>query len=103
MLYGVSPMPCEYDGFTYVTPTQMLWDALKRAHLVGGSTSKRGSLDGPELPSAEDASGGRFSLDTVIEEEGANLSVGQVSSTIPVLCIRLRNDLSVPCPLAFAS
>lgn len=57
----------------------MLWDALKRAHLVGGSTSKRGSLDAPELPSAEDPSGGRFSLDTVIEEEGANLSVGQRS------------------------
>ncbi|KAG8950683.1 hypothetical protein FRC04_007308 [Tulasnella sp. 424] len=57
----------------------MLWDALKRAHLVGSPTSKRGSVDGAEPLSAEDASAGRFSLDTVIEEEGANLSVGERS------------------------
>lgn len=64
----------------------MLWDALKRAHLVGSPTSKRGSLDGAEPPSAEDASAGRFSLDTVIEEEGANLSVGQVGLLPSSLC-----------------
>ncbi|KAL7411550.1 ABC protein [Mrakia frigida] len=46
-----------------------LWDAMKRAHLVGS-----------ESESTDDASPEeRFSLDTVIEEEGNNLSVGQRS------------------------
>ncbi|KAG9017508.1 hypothetical protein FRB90_001017 [Tulasnella sp. 427] len=57
----------------------LLWDALKRAHLVGDSNSKRGSADGHEQPSSEDVVGNRFTLDTAIEEEGANLSVGQRS------------------------
>lgn len=42
-----------------------LWDALRRAHIVEGSGAKE--------------SGSRFHLDTVIEAEGANLSVGERS------------------------
>jgi len=56
----------------------MLWDALKRAHLV----EDNGDIGGTDesSPTAEsDAVVRRFTLDTIIEEEGANLSVGQRS------------------------
>ena len=52
-----------------------LWDALKRAYLVDNTkpqdTTETGeqSADGPKT----------FTLDTVIEDEGSNLSVGQRS------------------------
>ncbi|EIW68338.1 hypothetical protein TREMEDRAFT_32323 [Tremella mesenterica DSM 1558] len=45
-----------------------LYDTLKRAHLVSSDSS----LDGQ-------SQGNRFTLDTVIEEEGGNLSVGERS------------------------
>jgi ABC-type multidrug transport system fused ATPase/permease subunit len=48
-----------------------LWDALKRAYLV--DQVKQGA-------EGEDESQNRFSLDTPIEDEGGNLSVGQVGS-----------------------
>lgn len=57
-----------------------LWDALKRVHLVNSSP-----FDTP--PSSEKGAGAagsttqdvkQFSLDTVVEDEGNNLSVGQV-------------------------
>jgi len=59
-----------------------LWDALKRAYLV--EPSKRDSLitnggDDDETPSGAHTPVNRFTLDTVIEDEGGNLSVGQVS------------------------
>ncbi|CAA7266944.1 unnamed protein product [Cyclocybe aegerita] len=62
-----------------------LWDALRRAYLV--DSSKRNSLEIEGQAAAEDElppSGAqtpvnRFSLDTVIEDEGGNLSVGQRS------------------------
>lgn len=49
-----------------------LWDALKRAYLV--EDRKPDSLDG------EDSNGqaSRFTLDSTIEDEGGNLSIGQV-------------------------
>jgi ABC-type multidrug transport system fused ATPase/permease subunit len=58
-----------------------LWDALKRAYLV--EDVKRGHLDvasalEDETPSGTHTPVNRFSLDTVIEDEGGNLSVGQV-------------------------
>ena len=51
-----------------------LWDALKRSYLVDGA--KQDSTEGRE---SEAAVSGRFTLDTVIEDEGSNLSVGQRS------------------------
>ncbi len=43
-----------------------LWDALRRSYLV---ESKKEN---------DESAAGRFTLDTVIEDEGANLSIGQV-------------------------
>jgi ABC-type multidrug transport system fused ATPase/permease subunit len=45
-----------------------LWDALKRAYLV-----EQGDNKGEDSQS-------KFTLDTPIEDEGGNLSVGQVNS-----------------------
>ncbi|TFK40264.1 ABC transporter [Crucibulum laeve] len=56
-----------------------LWDALKRSYLV--ETTKRNSVTTPD----DDSSSGahtpvnRFTLDSIIEDEGANLSIGQRS------------------------
>jgi len=47
-----------------------LWDALKRSWLVEGDLDRK-SVDGPAK--------NRFNLDTVIEDEGQNLSVGERS------------------------
>lgn len=52
-----------------------LYDALRRAHLV--KTSSRTSTDA-RFSMADDTSR-KFTLDTVIEEEGNNLSVGERS------------------------
>ena len=51
-----------------------LWDALKRSYLVGHT--KQDTAEGGD-PGA--AVSGRFTLDTVIGDEGSNLSVGQRS------------------------
>ena len=51
-----------------------LWDALNRSYLVGDT--KRDTTGGGD-PGA--VASGRFTLDTVIENEGSNLSVGQRS------------------------
>jgi len=51
-----------------------LWDALKRSYLVDNTT--RDTMEGRESGAAVS---GRFTLDTVIEDEGSNLSVGQRS------------------------
>ncbi|KAJ1301602.1 hypothetical protein OPQ81_008850 [Rhizoctonia solani] len=57
-----------------------LWDALKRAYLVDRPTAVQEiSADGEDLPSGAQTPVNRFTLDTVIEEEGGNLSVGQRS------------------------
>ncbi|CAE7132182.1 unnamed protein product, partial [Rhizoctonia solani] len=57
-----------------------LWDALKRAYLVDRPTvAQEIKTDGEDIPSGIQTPVNRFSLDTVIEEEGANLSVGQRS------------------------
>ncbi|KAF8557120.1 P-loop containing nucleoside triphosphate hydrolase protein [Imleria badia] len=55
-----------------------LWDALKRAHLVDTDEDEPPS---PQTSSQGDAQvvGGRFDLDTPIDGEGSNLSVGQRS------------------------
>ncbi|EPS96092.1 hypothetical protein FOMPIDRAFT_101769 [Fomitopsis schrenkii] len=51
-----------------------LWDALRRSYLVEHTAKKDGEGDdGAQTPT------NRFNLDTVIESEGANLSVGERS------------------------
>ena len=64
-----------------------LWDALKRSYLV--EPSKHDSLitngGDDEMPSGAHTPVNRFTLDTVIEDEGGNLSVGQVRSFSPTL------------------
>ena len=52
-----------------------LWDALKRSYLVDNTKPQEGTEEGE----SEAAVSGRFTLDTVIEDEGSNLSVGQRS------------------------
>ncbi|KAF9560470.1 ABC transporter [Agrocybe pediades] len=56
-----------------------LWDALKRAHLVESSKHTSMITNEDETPSGTHTPTNRFTLDTVIEDEGANLSVGQRS------------------------
>jgi ABC-type multidrug transport system fused ATPase/permease subunit len=57
-------------------PDDELYDALKRAHLVPSGTPRIST----DLPSGSQTPGAqRFTLDTVIEEEGGNLSVGERS------------------------
>ncbi|KAJ7116424.1 ABC transporter [Mycena epipterygia] len=53
-----------------------LWDALRRAYLVD-STKREGADD--ETPAGSNTPVNKFTLDTVIEDEGNNLSVGQRS------------------------
>jgi len=50
-----------------------LYDALRRAHLVKTKTSTDGRV------SDDDSSARKFNLDTPVEEEGGNLSVGERS------------------------
>jgi ABC-type multidrug transport system fused ATPase/permease subunit len=59
-----------------------LWDALKRAHLVESSKNESLPLTDDETPSGSHTPVNRFSLDTIIEDEGGNLSVGQVSRIV---------------------
>ena len=52
-----------------------LRDALKRSHLVDNAKHQ----DATEAGESEVAESSRFTLDTVVEEEGNNLSAGQRS------------------------
>lgn len=54
-----------------------LWDALKRAYLVDTSEKQ---LSSPQKNKGDTpVVGSRFGLDTVIDNEGSSLSVGQVN------------------------
>ena len=55
-----------------------LWDALKRAHLVETAIAPVTVHDDATLQSGTHTPVNRFDLETVIEDEGNNLSVGQV-------------------------
>lgn len=64
-----------------------LWDALKRSYLV--DQNKNQSLD----MSTDDGMGSgaqtpvnRFTLDSPVEDEGSNLSVGQVRLSVCLRC-----------------
>ena len=58
-----------------------LWDALKRSYLVETSKANDGN-DISELTPVN-----RFTLDSVIEDEGNNLSIGQVRRLTLVLMV----------------
>ena len=60
-----------------------LWDALKRSYLVEISKAD----DGNDISEGALTPMNRFSLDTVIEDEGNNLSIGQVRRLILFLVI----------------
>lgn len=55
-----------------------LWDALHRSCLLDSNTTSKQSSSSNEVRS-EQASTGRYDLDSTIESEGANLSVGERS------------------------
>jgi len=54
-----------------------LWDALRRSHLVE-QTKHSVELTTDGQSSGTQTPVNRFSLDTVVEDEGGNFSVGQV-------------------------
>ncbi|KAF8166131.1 ABC transporter [Mycena galopus ATCC 62051] len=54
-----------------------LWDALRRSYLVESTKSREGSIDGG--PSGANTPVNKFTLDSVVEDEGLNFSVGQRS------------------------
>jgi ABC-type multidrug transport system fused ATPase/permease subunit len=64
------------DPFSTKTDAE-LYDALKRAHLVPSSSVYQAPSEPPS--GAQTPITNRFNLDTVIEEEGNNLSVGERS------------------------
>lgn len=67
------------DPFSTKTDLE-LYDALKRAHLVPSSSNYSADLpSGAQTPARAGTPTNRFNLDTVIEEEGGNLSVGERS------------------------
>ena len=49
-----------------------LWDALRRSYLVDPTSSS-------EVKEGQESNRTRFNLDTLIESDGANLSVGERS------------------------
>jgi len=58
-----------------------LWDALKRANLVGSAPFDTPTSESKETASSAEAYDVKqFNLETIIEDEGNNLSVGQVNS-----------------------
>ncbi|KAG6909964.1 hypothetical protein DXG01_014233 [Tephrocybe rancida] len=57
-----------------------LWDALKRSYLVDNPSKPISSVTPEEdIPSGAHTPMNRFTLDSVIEDEGGNLSIGQRS------------------------
>ncbi|KAI0768143.1 ABC protein [Trametes elegans] len=60
------------DPFNLYTDAQ-LWDALHRSFLVESPKAEEAATDGTHTPTS------RFNLETVIESEGSNLSVGERS------------------------
>jgi ABC-type multidrug transport system fused ATPase/permease subunit len=57
-----------------------LWDALKRVHLVGSSPFDTPPTSKEATSSHEAQDVKQFNLDSIIEDEGNNISVGQVSN-----------------------
>ena len=55
-----------------------LWDALRRSYLVE-STAAKDTTRSIDISSGNPTPTSRFNLDTAIESDGANLSVGERS------------------------
>ncbi|KAJ7671586.1 ABC transporter [Mycena polygramma] len=56
-----------------------LWDALRRAYLVDTTKTTKIEATDDDAPTGSNTPMNKFTLDTVIEDEGQNLSVGQRS------------------------
>lgn len=77
-----------------------LWDALKRSYLV--EDKRHPSIDLPDEDATlagQSTPANRFSLDSAIEDEGGNLSVGQVCDLVAVdiLTVVLTAPPALPC------
>lgn len=77
-----------------------LWDALRRAYLVDAeethSASDREKAEESDIPPGSHTPSSRFTLDTVIESEGSNLSVGERSLlSLARALVRLQIEWSV--------
>ncbi|KAI6039822.1 ABC transporter [Pisolithus marmoratus] len=70
-----------------------LWDALKRAYLVESSRELQSNSTQVERSNDTPAHGTRFTLDSPIDEDGSNLSVGQRS--LVSLARALVNDTKI--------
>lgn len=77
-----------------------LWDALRRSHLVEQTTKQSVELVVDGQSSGTQTPVNRFTLDTVVEDEGGNFSVGQVCvSMVQDGCVDLNcyfSDLLYP-------
>jgi ATP-binding cassette subfamily C (CFTR/MRP) protein 1 len=56
-----------------------LWDALRRSFLIESGSATPDTMSAIESVDSHSTPQGRITLDTVIEPEGANLSVGERS------------------------
>ncbi|KIO14748.1 hypothetical protein M404DRAFT_17610 [Pisolithus tinctorius Marx 270] len=70
-----------------------LWDALKRAYLVESSRELQSNSTQAEQSNDTSAHGPRFTLDSPIDEDGSNLSIGQRS--LVSLARALVNDTKI--------
>jgi ATP-binding cassette subfamily C (CFTR/MRP) protein 1 len=70
---------CNLDPFSEYEDVH-LNDALRRAHLIDSDTSQKVITDGDvEVPLEAATPKNRFTLDSVVDAEGANFSVGERS------------------------
>lgn len=67
-----------------------LWDALKRSYLVESTKPESQDVADDKTNSAN-----KFTLDSVVEEEGGNLSLGQVNLPMPAGSNNIADDLYV--------
>ncbi len=72
LIYCLGTIRSNLDPFSVYDDVR-LWDALRRSYLVESTDKKDASSEGKDTAKA------RFTLDTIVEGEGANLSVGERS------------------------
>ncbi len=77
-------------------PDAVLWDAMRRAHLVDTAALTEKAVDAEKSGSGTHTPvTGRFTLDTVLEDEGNNLSVGERSLVSLARAIVRNSRISV--------